>query len=131
MMPYMRMKHDVDPVKQMFDEVGDLSGFEIFNNQVLLGVYIRPTKTASGLFITDNTRDEDKWQGKVGIVLKKGPTAFIDKTGEWFDGVTVNDGDCLITRPSDGFLLTFRNVLCKLVVDTSTKGRIQFPDEVW
>jgi len=130
-MPYMRMQHDVDPVKQMLDEIGDLSNIEVFNNQVLLGIYIRPVKTRGGIMLTDNYRDEDKWQGKVGLVLKKGPTAFMDKTGEWFDGVTINDGDWLVTRPSDGFLITIRNVFCKVIVDTGTKMRVQYPDEVW
>jgi hypothetical protein len=127
----MEMTHDVDPVKQMLDEVGDLSGFDILNNHVLLGIYIRPVRTKGGIMLTDNYRDEDKWQGKVGLVLKKGPTAFIDKTGEWFDGITINEHDWLVTRPSDGFLITIRNVFCKLVVDTSTKMRISRPDEIW
>jgi methyl coenzyme M reductase beta subunit len=55
----------------------------------------------------------------------------MDKTGEWFDGVTINDGDWLVTRPSDGFLITIRNVFCKVIVDTGTKMRVQYPDEVW
>jgi len=130
-MPYMEMTHDVDPVKKMLDEIGDLSSFDILNNHVLLGIYIRPVRTKGGIMLTDNYRDEDKWQGKVGLVLKKGPTAFIDKTGEWFDGITINEHDWLVTRPSDGFLITIRNVFCKLVVDTSTKMRISRPDEIW
>jgi len=130
-MPYMRMQHDVDPVKQILDEIGDLSEFEVFNNQVLIGIYIRPVKTQGGIMLTDAYRDEDKWQGKVGLVLKKGPTVCVDKTGEWFKGVTINEGDWVITRPSDGFLLTVRNVFCKLIVDASIKKRIPHPDEVW
>ena len=130
-MPYMEMTHDVNPVKKMLDEIGDLSSFDILNNHVLLGIYIRPVRTKGGIMLTDNYRDEDKWQGKVGLVLKKGPTAFIDKTGEWFDKITINEHDWLVTRPSDGFLITIRNVFCKLVVDTSTKMRISRPDEIW
>ena len=97
-MPYMRMQHDVDPVKQMLDEIGDLSNIEVFNNQVLLGIYIRPVKTRGGIMLTDNYRDEDKWQGKVGLVLKKGPTAFMDKTGEWFERLRIMRPDLYIAE---------------------------------
>ena len=54
-MTLMLMQHDVDPKKKLKGDVGDLSKVEIFNNQVLVGVYIRPSKTKSGIYLTDQT----------------------------------------------------------------------------
>ena len=67
-MPAMIMDHDVDPKEKLLSELGDLSQVEIFNNQVLVAVYIRPNKTKSGLYLSDKTTDEDRYQGKVGLL---------------------------------------------------------------
>ena len=72
----MRMSHGVDPAKVLTDELGNLDDIEIFNNQLLIATYVRPEQTASGLFLPGQTRDEDKHQGKVGLVVKKGPEAL-------------------------------------------------------
>ena len=76
-MPYMVMQHDEDPAESLKGMVGDLSHIEVFNNQVLVAVYIRPNKTKSGIYLTDVTVGEDRFQGKVALVLKTGHDAFI------------------------------------------------------
>ena len=65
-MPYMRMEHDTDPAEMIRKEMGNISDIEIFHNQVLVAIYIRPEKTKSGLYLSAQTREEDKYQGKVG-----------------------------------------------------------------
>ena len=130
-MPYMRMHHDVDPKKKLSDEIGDLSSVELFNNQILVAVYIRPQVTKSGIHLSDRTTDEDRHQSKVGLLIKKGPTAFQDTTGEWFAGEEFNLNDWLVFRPSDGWNITVHGVLCRILSDTQVKGRIEAPDQVW
>lgn len=130
-MPYMVMEHAIDPKKKLTEEIGDLKNVEIFNNQVLLAVYMRPEKTKSGLFMPDSHRDEDRHQSKVGLVLKMGPNAFIDDTNTWFKDVNVEGGDWLVFRPSDGWPITVNGVLCRMLDDTNIRGRVQHPDEVW
>jgi len=131
-MPYMVMAHETDPKDILKDAVGDLEDVEIFNNQVLAAIYVRPTKTKSGIFLTDNTVSEDRIQGKVGLVIKMGPKAFIDSTGEWFDAsMDVDVGDWIVFRPSDGWSITVNDVLCRVIDDTNVRGRIQHPDAVW
>ena len=129
-MPAMTMLHEVEPSKELFDRVGDLSNIEIFNNQVLCAIYIRPTKTKSGIIITDQTRAEDKFQGKVGLVLKKGTRAFRDD-GEWFEGVVVEPGDWVFFRVSDGWPININGVECRLLDDTIVRGKVDHPDRVW
>lgn len=130
-MPYARMTHDIDPRKTIHDEMGDISDVELFHNQVLAAIYVRPEKTKGGLYLTNSLRDEDKWQGKVGLIVKAGPDAFKDETGRWFNGVNINVGDWIYFRPSDGWQLTIHGVLCRILDDTDVRGRIPAPDAVW
>lgn len=130
-MPYMRMEHSDDPAENIRKEMGDISDIEIFHNQVLVAVYIRPEKTKSGLYISAQTREEDKYQGKVGLIIKKGADAFVDESGKWFKGVNLDVGNWIYFRPSDGWQITVHGQLCRILDDTDVRGRIPQPDTVW
>ena len=130
-MKQLQMDHDGDPKQKLIDEVGDLSQIEIFNNQILAAVYIRPEKTKSGLYLSDKYRDEDKYQSKVGLILKKGPSAFVDDDGKWFSGLDIKEGDWIVFRPSDGWNVTINGTLCRMLDDMSIRARISHPDQVW
>ena len=129
-MPHMPMSHEEDPKKKLLEELGDISNVELFHNQVLLAVYLRPEKTKSGLILTANHLDEDRYQSKVGLLIKRGPLAF-EQDGNWFTGVTFQDHDWLIFRPSDGWSITVNGVLCRIFDDISIKGRAPHPDSVY
>jgi co-chaperonin GroES (HSP10) len=130
-MPHMVMEHSGDPKKALRDSVGDFEHFEIFNNQVLVAVYVRPEKTKSGIYIPDRNRDEDKHQGKVGLVLKMGPSAFVDDTEKWFKDISVDRDEWVVFRPSDGWGITVNNVMCRILDDTNIRGKVDHPDRVW
>jgi co-chaperonin GroES (HSP10) len=125
------MLHEKEPKQVLLEQVGDTSSIEVFNMQVLVAVYIRPEKTKGGLFLSDKSRDEDRYQSKVGLILKKGPTAFVDKDGEWFSGLDINEGDWIVFRPSDGWNVTVNGTLCRMLDDMSVRARIAHPDQVW
>jgi co-chaperonin GroES (HSP10) len=126
------LKHDTDPRKLLQDQIGDLSSIELFNNQVLVAVYQRPERTQGGIILTDHTRGEDQYQSKVGLVLKRGPAAFdANPEDDWFKDQVVNDGDWIVYRASDGWPITIRKTLCRILLDTTVRMRIQNPDEVW
>lgn len=130
-MSSIAMLHEKDPKQVLLDQVGDTSSIEVFNMQVLVAVYIRPEKTKGGLFLSDKARDEDRYQSKVGLILKKGPTAFVDKDGEWFSGLDIKEGDWIVFRPSDGWNITINGTLCRMLDDMSVRARIAHPDQVW
>jgi co-chaperonin GroES (HSP10) len=127
----LKLHHVADPKQEMLDAIGDISSVEVFHNQILVQVYIRPNKTASGLFLSDKTRDEDRFQGKSGLVLKKGPLAFVDDEANKFAGQNVNVGDWVFYRVSDGFPITINGQLCRLLEEVHIKGRISEPDAVY
>lgn len=130
-MPPMKMAHDADPSKEILETVGDLSELEIFNNQILVGIYIRPQKTKGGIILTDATVDEDRYQGKVGLVLKVGASAFQDEKGQWFKNVDIKVGDWVVFRPSDGWAIAVNGAPCRILEDYSVRARVQHPDHVW
>jgi co-chaperonin GroES (HSP10) len=125
------MVHETDPKQALWKELGDITDVEIFHNQVLVAIYQRPEKTKSGLYLAAQTRDEDKYQGKVGLIIKKGNDAFIDQSGKWFKGVTLDVGNWIVFRPSDGWQITVHGVLCRILDDTDIRGRVPAPDAVW
>lgn len=128
----LKMEHADDPRKELLAAVGDISQIEVFGNQLLVAIYIRPEKTKGGIILANQTRDEDKWQGKVGLVLKMGPRAFVDPTEKWFSGTeNVKVGDWIYFRPSDAWQLTVNSALCRVMDDISVRGKISQPDSVW
>src|ERR1700753_655075 len=99
-MPARLMDHqDNDPRTLLLDKLGDLGDFEVFNNQVLVAIYVRPQRTKSGIYLTDKAIDEDVFQGKVGLMVKTGPTAFADPDGQWFKDAQFEVQDWLALPP--------------------------------
>jgi co-chaperonin GroES (HSP10) len=134
----MMMEHAVDPRDELRAKVGmSLDDVAISANNVLVAVYKRPEKTAGGIILTDQNRDEDNYQSKIGLVLKVGPTAFdYDPTDDqWgFQFLDVREGDWIIFRPSEGWALDLKGnetVRCRMLADTAIKGKVLNPDRVW
>lgn len=130
-MTQIAMEHSIDPRKDLLKKIGNIDEIEIFNNQLLCAVYVRPEKTKGGIVLPDQHRSEDKIQGKVGLVLKKGEMAFVDDGKSWFVGVEVDINDWVIFRPADGWSITVNGVLCRILDDVNVRGRVQHPDQVW
>lgn len=126
------MMHDVDPKDDLLKKIGNLDDVEVFNNYVLVAVYLAPKRFASGLYRPDSHADEDKHQSKVGLVVKMGAVACDDPTGKWFVGVSpIKENDWVVFKPSDGWGITVNGILCRMLEDTNLRGRVQQPDQVW
>lgn len=116
--------------EEILGSIGDLSAIEVMHNQILVGIYMRGDKIGS-IFIPDKTQDEDRWQGKVGLVLKKGPLAFVDDGANAFHEQTVADNDWVIYRVSDGFSIDINGTHCRLLEDVHIKGRVADPSVIY
>lgn len=117
--------------EEIKESLGDLSGLSIMHNQILVGIWMRPEKTAGGIILTEKTVDEDKWQGKVGLVMAKGPLAFINDGANDFHGQDVEVGDWVIYRVSDGFSIDINGTHCRLLEDVHIKGRVSDPTVIY
>ncbi len=138
---------DFDPAAEMDRSIGDISGIEIFADQILVGVYLRGERLSSGL-IDPTMVAEDAIQGKVTRILKIGASAFSEKHLPRFNGRWPEVGDWVFNRAQDAFALSIRgrgasstSVLanypklrgawpCRLVFANDIYGRITDPNTV-
>ena len=120
-----------DPKKAILDAVGNaLDGIRVFNNQLLVGTYIAPEKTAGGLIIPDKSKMEDLYQGTLGLVLKKGPTAFLsDDRHDWMEQ-DVQVGDWVMFRFSSAWEIHLAGTSVRFVDDLDIRAVIDDPSLV-
>ena len=125
-----RLSQSKDQRKEIMESVGDLSGIELLSNRILVGIYIEPEKTSGGIILTNTTVKESVWQGTVGVVLKKGNTAFVDEpsTNTYFHGQNVEPGDWIVYRPGDARRVQVNGVECRMVEDSLIDMKIDRPD---
>jgi co-chaperonin GroES (HSP10) len=129
-MPATAFAHDVDPKAKLIEAVGDVTDVEVFHNQVLCAVYIAPEKTRGGIIRPPSNIEEDRYQGKLGLILKCGPRAFESDT-KWTWPEDMGEGDWVFYRVSDTIACTINGQSCRLIDDIDVKGRVQQPDRVW
>jgi hypothetical protein len=134
----MIMQHDEDPAEALIERIGDLTDFVVPFNKILVGIYIRPNiKKVAGtdrvIHLSDDTVGEDKYQGKAGIILKRGPMAFVDDDRIKFNGLNPQVGEWIAFRPSDGLKIDIRSDKghCILLDDTMVRLVIPAPDLVF
>lgn len=129
------MAHVSDPRSELQAQVGDVSHVDVFGNWVMVAIYKRPEKTKGGIILTDTTRKEDDYQGKVGLVLKKGPMAFVNDSRVDFAGKTVEPGDWIAFRASDGWDFLLRgpkeDTRCRMIADVDVRMMLTDPDAVF
>lgn len=132
-MSVMQMQHYVDPVEEIQERIGDLSEIIVPFNKLLVGIYMRPNLTKSGIVLPDQVRDEDRYQGKAGVILKMGPMAFKDDDHVKFHGLNPDVGDWIAFRPSNGMKIDIRSKdgHCILLSDTQVELVIPAPDMVF
>lgn len=115
--------------------IGDLSGYIVLGSDLLVATYIKPRKTAGGIYTTDKGAEEDRWQGKVGLVLKLGEQAFRytyrhDGIYE-FQGTAPKVGDYVAFHTSDTREIGIRGVSCRTVDDRLVRMIVPDPDSVY
>lgn len=120
-----------NPKQALLDAVGNLSGFDIFHNQVLVAVYVRPEVTSGGIIRPGTNVKEDEYQGKVGLVVKKGRSAFLSTDDEDFGEDNVEVGDWVVFRIGDGWQLTIRDTACRILTDRTIRMRIENPLDIF
>lgn len=133
---HIKPVHDRDPKEKLLDEVGHVPGDMVMFNRILVAVYVRPKIEKIGsIFLTDKKKDqeqsEDLWQGKVGLVIAKGPQAYEDDEATKFHGQSVDVGDWVWFRPSDGQACEINGVFCRVFQEPGIIGKVPHPDYVW
>lgn len=143
-MPALVGLHKKDPRKELLDKIGSLDWITVRANQVLAAVYLSPKEKvlASGhtLYVPDETNDDDRFRGKVGLVVKMGPLAFTDDPEHGIRFLPEDRckvGDWIVFRASDGWQMTItgkgstHSTLCRVFVEGDIRAVIDRPDMVW
>lgn len=121
-----------DKRKAITEAVGDLSGVDLFTDLVLIGTYIRDEKRASGLILPQDHLKEDEFQGKVGLVLKRGPHARIEYEGGTHDnGRNAEIGSWVVFAIKDTWPLQLNGVACRVVPYDKIRMRVTDPKVVF
>jgi len=119
-----------DPKTALLNAVGDLSDYDLFHNQILVAIYVRPEKTSGGIIRPGTNVQEDEYQGKVGLVVKVGPSAFVSDE-EDFMGQSIEVGDWVVYRVGDGWALNIRDTACRILTDRTIRMRIKKPEDIF
>lgn len=114
-------------------KLGDISDkkLRLFNDEVLLATYITPEKTSGGIIMPQRRIDESRYQGKVGLVLKLGPTAFKYDGAFPYEGYVPQVGEYVMCFASDPREVGIRGVSCKIVKSQLCRMWVDDPADIW
>lgn len=124
------MKHDKDPKQVLLDAIGNISGIRFSGYLVVVALYLRPQETEGGMLLSDQTRKEDEYQNKVGMVIKMAPLAFDGEEKAWDDDKLPQVGDWVLFRPMDGLNMQINGHPCKVFESCQIRGQTDNPDSV-
>jgi hypothetical protein len=117
---------------KLLERIGNISDVEVMGNRILVAKWIRDKE--GSIIMSDKSKIEDQWQGKVGLVIAIGPQAYKeDETHDW-GGQKVEVGQWVQFRYSDGddFDLrpshTHETVYCKWLKEGEIHAIISRPD---
>ena len=103
--------------------------------ELIVGTYIRPEQTKGGIFIPDRTLTEDRFQGKVGLVLKLGEFCFEDDAKAKWGSFKPAVGDWVIYRASDSWEVFLgdgrEGTSCRFVHESNIVGLTDNPELVF
>ena len=119
--------------RRIFAQFPDVSTLKVFGPRLLVAKFIRD-KLSHNLAVAQNTQKEDKWQGKIGLVLAIGHLAFVSDDRNNFGDDNVAVGDWVLYEYGDGADAdyqppgTFEKVPCKFINDVDITGKVTRPD---
>ena len=113
----------------LLEMLGDLSGFELLMNQLLVAIYVGG-QYIPGTKILQSSQQlkEYIWQGTAGLVVKKGPIAF-DPDG-MPKGSRVDIGEWVVFQPGDGKRIQIRGVDCRVFTDENIWMKTKNPEVI-
>jgi co-chaperonin GroES (HSP10) len=129
--------HTEDPKQALFKRMGEIPAELVQFSRILVAIYQPPVveKTAGGIILTDTMKKDDLreyyWQGKVGLIVAKGPQAYVDDDHTKFHGASNEVGDWVWFRPSDGMACEVNEVFCRLMSERDIIGKVPHPDCIW
>ena len=123
--------------QQILKDLGDLAQYDLLDDECLIAIYAESNVLSSGvdatgkqfaLYGTENRSTESRYQGKVGLLVKAGPTAFkYHNNGQAYEGEIPEVGDWVVTHPSDGREIWLRDADAPKGTPWVTCRRLKWP----
>lgn len=128
-----KLSESTDFKADVLQELGSLEDVDVYFNHVLVATYIGGEKIGASklLYRPQSSVQEDTYQGKVGVVIKKGPNAFQSDEEIDFGSQTVEPGDYVVYRTGDGWDITINGVACRMLADRNIKMRVKDPEVIF
>lgn len=123
-----------DPRQFLLDRCAWMKHCTVFHNWVITATYYLPKKIGEGkvtLILPDSVHDEALSQGKIGLVIAKGPLAFKSSAHLDFCGQNVEIGDWVQYDILEGRQFTADRVHCRRLKDTQIVMRVPDPKLVY
>lgn len=133
---WIHVVHTTDPRKALQDRVGIVPEGVVQFSRILVAIYQPPEIDRVGsILVTQKIKKEDLnenlWQGKVGLIVAKGPQAYVDDEATKFHGTCNEVGDWVWFQPSHGVGCNVNEVFCRILNERDIIGTIPHPDYVW
>lgn len=112
-------------------QLGDLTGYTVLGTDVLVATYIKPRKTAGGIIIPDKGAEEDRYQGKIGLVIKLGEAAFQFDGQYAYKGTIPKAGDFVAFHTSDTREIGILGFSCRTVDSQLVRMIVPDPDAIF
>jgi hypothetical protein len=100
-------------------------------NRLLVITYVAPQVSKGGVRFIDKRGDSNRFEGKTGLLIAIGPTAFkYDGSYEW-EGEKPGIGDWIWYRASDAPERGYCNIYGRTIFDDLYEGICEDPSDVW
>jgi hypothetical protein len=123
-----------DPKEFLLDRLAFLMPLRVYHNWIITATFYLPEWDELGgrkFYRADKSHDEALWQGKVGLVIGKGPLAFLDDPHVKFYGQNVEIGDWVQYDILEGRQFTLDRVHCRRLKDTQLVMNVPDPRLVY
>ncbi len=114
--------------KYVKDKLGSLEDYVVLGSNVLCATYVLPEKTAGGIIRPNLHVDQDRFQGKISLVLKLGESAFKYDGPYEYLGRKPKVGEYVMCHASDPRELAINEVSCRLVDSSLIRMIVPDPD---
>lgn len=108
-------------------------------NHIMVATFFLPDSTEMRgpdgkpvtFYLPDKTKDEATWQGRCGLLIAKGPMAWVDDEKVKFHGCTHDIGEWLLYDRQDGRQISIGRVHCRRLQDVDVWGKTDDPMSVY
>lgn len=118
----------------ILDAIGDVGCFTLLGSDVLVAIKPDADRSKGGIIFTDKKLEEARWQGKVGLIIAMGPTAFKydpDNPACAYEGRKPKLGDWVVYYPHESREIAIRGTVCRIVSDKVIRMTTTDPDSVY